>query len=349
MKGLLSILILSFGLLVCTVGGVPAGTPQNLPAGSNLLYLPALFVPLPPPPAAEAILQITPSGGINASTYTGGSFQLTNTSDNGQNITEIEIDLATAIFIDMVFDPYGLAGDLVAKDFTIDSDGGLVGYEEYGYGGFHDEGYDRLFIRFNDFNPGESFAFSVDVDPTTIQGGFAPGPGESGSVSGLELVGAMLTVKFGDNQVVTGRTHRLPNSDSGSQAIVRDNLLAGPTLEAVGLSWPAVVSNPNQTIRIYGPAGQAFTLLQLEGGQFLDGLPGGGHDVEPFEANSLVAIQEFSGTIGPAGYTDLSVTLTRQSDPAGYNHFVAILREYTGRAGHPSNYIVLQLASGKLP
>lgn len=345
MKNLALILVLSLGVLLCGVGRVPAGTPLAVPDGSEPIHLPVLFVPLPPPPASEAILQITPNGGINASTYTGGSFQLTNTSDNGQNITEIEIELSTAVFMDMVFDPYGLAGDLVAKDFTIDSNGGTVGYQEYGYGGFHDEGYDRLFVRFDDFNPGESFAFSVDVDPTTIQGGFAPGPGESGSVSGLELVGATVTVTFGENQVVTGRTYRLPASDSGSQAIIRENLLAAPTLEAVGLSSPAIVTNPNQTIRIYGPAGQTFSLLQLEGGQFLDGLPGGGHDVEPFEANSLIAIQELSGSIGPAGYTDLPVSLTRQNPVAGYNYFIAILREYSGRPGQPSNQITLHLTN----
>src|SRR5262245_58035320 len=78
--------------------------------------------PLAPPPATAGFrVVVTPAGSINASTYDPGSFQVTNTSSGGETITRLRLDLTTALLPDLVFDPLGTAGDLVAKCFTADA------------------------------------------------------------------------------------------------------------------------------------------------------------------------------------------------------------------------------------
>ena len=47
-------------------------------------------------------------------------------------------------------------------------------------------------MSFTNFNPGESFAFSVDIDPTSIKNETITAA--AGSVSGFELIGSTVTV-----------------------------------------------------------------------------------------------------------------------------------------------------------
>uniref|UniRef100_A0ACD5GR86 DUF4347 domain-containing protein n=1 Tax=Desertifilum tharense IPPAS B-1220 TaxID=1781255 RepID=A0ACD5GR86_9CYAN len=123
---------------------------------------------------AQALFVIDPPGNnINNSTYSSGSFVLSNTSSTAQKITRIRVDLSSSILPNMVFDPYGLAGDVVAKDFSIDSDSG-VGLVNHTYFLPKNEGYSGLEINFNNFTPGKTLKFSVDVDPTSIKGLPAP-------------------------------------------------------------------------------------------------------------------------------------------------------------------------------
>ncbi|MBD0360562.1 MAG: hypothetical protein ICV56_07625, partial [Nitrososphaeraceae archaeon] len=61
---------------------------------------------------------------INANTYNSGSFKIVNNSTSQEKINKVVIDLSTSILPDLVFDPSGTAGDLVAKNFTVDSEGG---------------------------------------------------------------------------------------------------------------------------------------------------------------------------------------------------------------------------------
>jgi hypothetical protein len=180
--------------------------PYMIPMSSALRRLgkiAALFLPVvctapvastprpllaPPPVTAGLRVVVTPTGGIAASTYNSGSFQVTNTSTGGESITRLRLDLSTALLPDLVFDPTGAAGDLVAKCFTADAGAAQTGLVPpvdpcvTPFGGPHDGGYDDLTIDFTGFGPNETFTFSVDVDPTTIRGATAPGPGEAGSV-----------------------------------------------------------------------------------------------------------------------------------------------------------------------
>ena len=168
----------------------------------------------------SALGVIDPAGNnINGSTFGSGSFAITNTSQIGQQIDRIHLDLRSAIFPDMVYDPFGAAGDPVGKPLIIDNEGG-TGFSSFNYLLPHDGGFDALEMFFTDFEPGETVTFSIDNDPTSIRGLPAPGPNESGSISGIELVGATLTVDFNDSTSLTGEYYRIPSTVDGSRAFV---------------------------------------------------------------------------------------------------------------------------------
>ncbi len=295
---------------------------------------------------SQAIVEVTPGGGLNASTYANGSFVIQNTSTGGEQITTVRFRLASSLLPDMIFDPDGVAGDNVAKPFTPNSgatETGLLGHTlidpHNGVDG--NDGYETLEIQFNHFDPGEVFTFSIDVDPNSIKGTAQPGPGGSGSVSGLELVGSEVEITFSN-----GLTHRVPlfrhpdGSLGGARAWVRSAAPARPTLEVVGLaSLPATVSNANQTFRVYGPVGATVKLLVVEAALFEPA--GGGYNVEPYDANSVLQVQDFTATLDVSGTADIPVTLTK-SDPAGGIHYaVAVVEDPDGMTGPTSNVVVL--------
>jgi len=301
-----------------------------------------------PPSSAEAYMSMTPTGGINASTYGNGSFQVTNNSTNGEKITRLKLDLSTAILPDMVFDPVGQAGDLTAKCFTANSGASTVGLvtptdpcvDPFSIA--HDNGWDVLELTFTDFDPGETFAFSVDVDPTSIQGTTAPGPNESGSVSGLELCASTVEVEFDVGPIYLMYPYRVPGTSGGAEGTAMQIVPPKPVLTINGLaSSPLPVASPNWTARITGPAGWDACLLIVEGGLFTAGLPGGGFDIDPYEANSAILVTEHTATIGSSGNVDIPIMLTRSNVDGGLNHMIAVLKDGLGRAGEPSQVILL--------
>jgi glucose/arabinose dehydrogenase len=277
---------------------------------------------------------------ITASTYNSGAFQITNNSTNGEKINRVLVDLSTAVFRDLVFDPSGVAGDLVAKGFTIDSTS-AVGFVSSNLLGAHDGGYDQLEILFNGFDPGEQFAFSIDVDPTSIKGTSAPGPGESGSISGLELTGSKVQIDFSNSTSYAAETYRAPSSVAVSQAVVRPGLPTAPGVSALGItSTTATVSNANQTIRVTGSNGASVSLMVMEAALFTSN---GGFDIDPYEANTALAVTEKTGTIGSSGYVDIPVTLTKSQAAGGLNHIVAVIQNSDGSTSANSSTLVLKL------
>ena len=87
-------------------------------------------------------------------------------------------------------------------------------------------------------------------------------------------------------------------------------------------------------MRLTGPAGAALRLLIVEAALFEQ--PGGGVDLQPFEANSAIARQEITGIIlDGTGLADVPVTLTRSDPDGGLNHLVAVIDQpsvYTSAA-----------------
>ena len=295
--------------------------------------------------SAQATVAISEGAtSINASTHSSQSFSIQNTSQNGETITSVRFDLAGALLPDLVFDPDGTAGDLAAKGFTVDTDPGvgLTGhtYEDPHNGVDGDDGYDALSVDFTDFDTGETFEFSIDIDPNSIKGATDPSPGESGSVSGLELSGAAVTVTFDDGTTHTVQPFQTPSSVAASSNIVRNAPPSQPTLEvASGLSTPATVTEADHTIRVGGPADSEVTLLHVEAGQFTDGVLDGGYNLDPYDANSVVQVNTYTATIPATGYADIPVTLQKSIAEGGYNSFLAVLRDpadgMTGPAAGP--------------
>lgn len=296
------------------------------------------------PPGTAGVLQVTPFQPINASTFNTGSFVLENTSSGTERLTSLRIDLSTAIFRKMVFDPHGTAGDVVAKDVEIDQRVG-VGSPAHRYEQPRDGGYDVLVMEFQGFDPGDFIAFSVDVDPTSIQGVGAPGPGESGSVSGLELVGATVTLAFDNGRTLVGQLSRMQDAGNvaGAVAMVQEVVPGQPTIEVAGQPSPAVVGAAEQVVRVGGPIGRPVTVMVVEGGLFTDGVPGGGHNLEPFDANNALTFREYETVVGANGFVDVPILLSRSGAPGGINLITAVFDNHYGQKGLVAAPLVLEL------
>lgn len=322
-----------------------SGEPAKANIQSNsLVYLPFLEHAASPPTVTAARLSVTPHDNLNASTFTPGAFSLHNDSPGGETIVQLRIDLRTAVLPDLVFDPYGTAGDLVAKDLQIDAMPQPVGFVGHNYLLAHDGGYDMLDLHFTDFNSGESIAFSVDVDPTSIRGAAGPGPNEAGSIAGLEMIGATITVIFAGEISVSAQLGPIPGSLSGSEAVVRADLPPMPTLSIIGVPLPpTTVTEPAQWVRVGGPAGHTVRLVVGEGGLFTNGVPGGGFDLDPYEVNSLVGVNYYSGTLNQQGFVDIPITLTRSQIDAGRNVITAALENVFEHRGGVTAPVVLDL------
>ncbi len=352
-------LIFIAALVVVVVAAVglaarPArGGASLMAALSGTVHLPAVHsdtAPTPPPTppptpySAAASLLITPNGDILASTYDSGSFVVSNDSLNGERLMELRIDLSTAVFPDMVFDPHGTAGDTVAKDVVVDLREGLS-FDGHSYDAPHGGGYDQLTLRFRNFDRGDRFAFSVDVDPTSITGVGAPGPYQTGSVGGLELVGATVTATFDNGESITNQVWRMAGQGdhSGAVAVLRPGLPQRPAIEVVGVATPAAVSEAAHTVRVSGPVGRPVVVLVIEGGLFLDGVPGGGTDIDPFEANTALNTREYTAVVGLSGTVDVDVTLRKSLPQGGINLITAAFDDHYGIKGLVAAPLVVEL------
>ena len=306
--------------------------------------------------SGSADLTVTESSGIDASTYGGGSFEITNTGDT--QIESVTYDLSSATFPDVVFDPAGTAGDSGAKGFTPDSGGSATGLQSGSFAAPHngqnsDDGYDELTTTFDDFENGETFAFSVDIDPTSIKN--AQGTGAAGSVSGLEMSGAMVTVQYADGSTQTTQLFG-DGSNGGAQATAKSGLVGAPTLGVDGVSLDssaldsqhsaATVTSASQTITISGPAGATVELLHVEG-QLELANGASGYNVESYEANTAENVDYQTVTLDSNGQATVDVTLVDSSGTVegGFNHFIATVEDGDGDTGSTSNVVVLEYDS----
>jgi hypothetical protein len=299
-----------------------------------------------------------------ASTFTSESLVVTNTSTAGEQIAAVAIDLADgpAMFPDLVFDPVGGAGDTQGKEVTLDSVTGIVvlaAPPSYGKplgGGFStatvtfpvDEGDAEAF---GPLGPGSAARFSFDVDPTSIQG-TAPEPVPAAApVSGAELHGATVAVTFSDGSILAGDLVLTPGTDNSSHlTLAPGEPLARPALaRAGGRAAPAVAFDPAQQIVVSGPAGASGVMVVAEGHLNVVDAPGGGTDLDPFEANTAAAITEVPFTIGADGTATVAVTLsdTPGQQPllplvSGINYLTAYLKDGE-RTGPVSDPLVIRL------
>jgi len=292
---------------------------------------------------AQAQFYVSTGGSIlESSTYGYGSFNLVNESTGGQSITRLRIDNSTAIVPDAVFDPFGNAGDPTGKIFTFDN--GQMQVTSHTWFNPHDGGFDVLEVTYSDFGPGKLMRFSADMDPSNIMGAPAPGPHDSGSISGFEMTGARVRVEFDDGSVVEGHLFANPGSETQSTTTAMfEGAPPAPHIEVVGVCSPQAVTNANQTVTVTGPPGYGVRMIVAESGLYLNGVPGGGFDVEPFEHNTVVDVVHLSTTIGGSGSVNIPVTLTKESSEAGYNVISAVLVDAQGNEGATSQTLLMKL------
>ena len=289
-------------------------------------------------PAADAAARVGVNLGdqnINASTFGGGTIVLENVSGSGQTITSVTFDLSGALLPGMAFDPVGEAGDLVAKGFDANSGAAATGLltpdGATGAPPFSDPtgngGYRNLTIEFDDFEVGETFTFSVDIDPTSIEG--AQASGSAGSVSGLELSGSSVTVEFSDGTSYTGALFADNESGGtpsagGAETVVRAGLLAAPELSVEGVTLVndaqadgdvATVGDAQQTVVVNGGpelAGQTVRVLLVEGDVGTDGLDDpqdAFDDLGEYGANRALSVDYYDVVLDDEGRGSTVVTL----------------------------------------
>ncbi|MEK7954408.1 malectin domain-containing carbohydrate-binding protein [Luteolibacter soli] len=317
----------------------------------------------PVPNTASAKLTISGAGTLtSSSTNTGGSYKLENTSTGGQKITSVSVDLRTGMMPDVVFDPNHTAGDADGKAFEVDPNDvadlpAPTGSATYAFGAPHNgvdsaDGYSMITVNTSgmDFPAGRLLKFSSDIDPLSVKMTptpvTGPGPFEASSVSGLEIIGATITVTFDDGTVRKSRLAGLPgtsNANKGSMAQLATSQLPTPVISVAGQSSPFTTTT-QPTVRIVGPAGSAVELgvfrsaLRLVDGAFT--VPG--YQIDPFETNRVESFGYSDATIGANGYVDVPLTLNYDTTLGGIHMVTAFLTDGSGNRSATSNVLTIE-------
>jgi len=288
-----------------------------------------------PPAVPAALVEITPGTGIGGSTFGGSSaFQITNQSTGTVKIVSVSMDLSTGILPDMVFDPTGSGGDATAQCFNANGGAatatGFVPFSSNCVDPFsapRQGGFDVVSMAFTDFDPNETFSFSTDIDPNSIQG--VPGAGDAGAVSGFELIASTITVEFSDGSTLVSNLYE-EGSFGGSQALSPTNLPA-PSIELEnGLTGQILISDPTPNMVITGEPDAYYSLLQMDARLFIaSGDPPFNVADETFYANEAMTKVLYNGQFDANGEATVEVTLLQTpgggaTPDGGKNHFVAV-------------------------
>lgn len=312
---------------------------------------------------------------LSSSVFGAQSFRLRN--DGDVDIVGMSIDLGdTSLFPDIVFDPDDgtPAGDSATKSFTVDvfedpmvvsdplDNVVLTPNPTAELSSPNGLGFSGLSVKFDDAQalpPGGELKFSLDVDPTSIQGtnaGTDPTTTNSaypaGAVSGAELHGAKITIEYEGGATQMADLTR--SDDFTSTTDLPSGTAPVPTLAlASGVTAPVATPEALQSILVTGPAGSAGVVLVAEGNLYLgDGLPG--VDIDPFEANTAVGYTEYPFTFGADGTAIVEVMLTNTSvtdlNPAlfapkttGLNYITVFAPGAGDQNGPVSDPLVVQL------
>ncbi|MEL6148543.1 MAG: malectin domain-containing carbohydrate-binding protein, partial [Chloroflexota bacterium] len=281
------------------------------------------------PSSAEALVQAS-TNGLLGSTFNENSITITNNSSAGETITNVTFDIGGGMIPEIVFDPDGTAGDAVGRGFfpaggSEVTTGATASFAQPYEGGFYE-----LSIDFTNFDPGEQLVFGVDIDPISVKGGSAPGPGEAASVSGLEMAGSSVSVTYSNGETQVVELYRTqPDANSAAENVVTNAKPIAPSITMDNVSSQSIVFDAVQNVKVAADLEDTVYLLQLETAMFLEGLDGpnapDGYNVDPWEVNSIVSISEYDATVGNGGVADIPVTLLNTDPEAGFNVFAAVV------------------------
>ena len=267
-----------------------------------------------------------------SSSFANNSIVFENNSTGNIQITSVSIDLSTAWFVNNVFDPLGTAGDVLAKCLTVNSQTGGdldVGLTVPGDGGTGADpdcttpfsgangtgGFNVMTLDFTDFEPGEAIGMSMDIDPTSIEGFNAAG--NAGAVSGMELIGATVTVTFSDGTSSTRELYQIGNSVAKSENNFNPAIptCTAPSIELATITGDGTVFDPAQTLNVSGPANANVEILVV--GTTLEDVVGA-IPSDPFEMNKAQSLVEIAATLDGTGNLAQAINLTGTTDSMIY-------------------------------
>lgn len=305
-------------------------------------------------PSASATLTVAhpTSGVVGGTSGQMNSFVLANTSTAGQQLTSlrINVDAGPSMFPDILIDPPDgtPAGDTAGGGFRVDgqTSAGVTATATYALP--RADGYGAIDVRPSGLGPGGELAFSFDIDPTSIKG--TTGATRGGSISGGELHGATVTAGFSDGSIQVNDLSLLPGSARDSSAALVEGAASEPSVTRPGgATTPLATTAAGQSVVVTGPAGASGTVVVGEGLLDVTGAPGGGTDLDPFEANVLMAARTYGFTLGTGGTATVSIALSDRTDGAaiatGLNYVTAHLTT-GGSRGRVSAPLVYDLGPG---
>lgn len=324
----------------------------------------------PIPGSAAARLTVASPGGSlsTSSTNSPGSFRLENLSTGGQRITSVKIDLSTAMLPDIVFDPDHTAGDHDGTAFQADSLTGGTGlanvthsFESPLNGVDGDDGYRVLHVHCDDgvdFAPGALLTFSSDTDPNSIKGVMGPGPFHAGSVSGLEMIGATITVTFDDGSTRKVRTAGYTDEpgtfspNKTSVGVLSSSNLPVPGLSVQGQTSPFTISS-QPSARIVGPPGSLVKVGVFHSALHLDdgtlAVPNGGYNLAPYDSNCVVAFGFTNAVVGDNGFVDVPLELSHSEELGGINLVSAFVYDTNGNRSSSSDILTIDYNPNAVP
>ncbi|MEM8944978.1 MAG: malectin domain-containing carbohydrate-binding protein [Planctomycetota bacterium] len=233
------------------------------------------------PPGAAELAVTADVDLVQQSSFSADSFLLSNTGN--KRITRVDLDITHALYADVAFDPFGVAGDTTSKPLQIDTAGstGVVDtalYSPYtGIGGT--AGFKGLTLLFDTdidsgFEPGETLGFSIDIDSNSIAGADksildagADPPWDVGGVSGAELIGSTFTITFEDGTTANGQLHGVGNQAGSRGVATQDSPELEATLTANGVA-PGEFGTYNShtpVVVVDGPTGHTARVVLTKG------------------------------------------------------------------------------------
>lgn len=226
-----------------------------------------------------------------------GSFSVSNSSPGGQAITNLQIDLSTAMIPGLIFDPTGAGGDAMGKTFTANSGAVDVSLGVPAFSGPLGGGNTVLDIPFLSFDVGEAFTFSIDIDPNSIAGLGSSESSTAAIVTGAELAGATVTFSYDDGSVTSGQLIPETGCDGGSMVMISScNDLGKPVPTSTVNAIASTVFNDDQYIGMTGDVGDEICVYVAETGLVdATGTP------TAFESNNITAWNRVCSTIGAGG------------------------------------------------
>jgi hypothetical protein len=164
------------------------------------------------------------------------------------------------------------------------------------------------------------------------------------------MVGSTVTVEFADG---TTRTVEPFAGDSPGEATGDADAddPAAPTLGVEGVSLSATELSPahtaatvpdaDRTVTVSGPADATVRLLVVRAGLYTDGVPGGGYDLDDYEANKALSRTVETVTLGSDGTATVDLTLSRAGEAGDLTYLVAGVVD-GDEVGPLSNKVVLE-------